>query len=296
VSRVWQLVKDFYRKAAADNVTGLSGMVAYNLLASVIPLAFLALFIAAKVLDSPEVEASVLADMRRLFPSSGEATLVRVLDDLRTHATGLGLIALVAGVWIGASFWGALDTAFCRIYHMRCRTWWEQKRFALVMLAVVLLFLVATVAIPTIQSILVRGATSLPFGLDSVRTAVFAVTLGIGVVIVFGTLCVIFWAVPNERMPWLAIWPGAAAATAAITAIDYAFPVYLSNISTIARVGTTLVFLVIVLIWFYAHALIILAAAIVNAMRYELHETGELAIRDGPCPDSSSSAGLRTGP
>ena len=98
----------------------------------------------------------MLADMRQLFPSSSEATLASVLDDLRTHATGLGLAALVAGVWIGASFWGALDTAFCRIYHMRCRTWWEQKRFALVMLAVVLVFLVATVAIPTVQSILVR--------------------------------------------------------------------------------------------------------------------------------------------
>ena len=83
-------------------------------------------------------------------------------------------------------------------------------------------------------------------------------------------------------MPWLAIWPGAAGATVAITAIDYAFPFYLGHISTIARVGTTLVFLVIVLIWFYAHALIILCAAIVNAMRYELHETGELAIRADP--------------
>ena len=33
---------------------------------------------------------------------------------------------------------GAMDTAFCRIYHVECRGWVEQKRFALVMLVVVI--------------------------------------------------------------------------------------------------------------------------------------------------------------
>ena len=42
---------------------------------------------------------------------------------------------------------------------------------------------------------------------------------------------------------------------------------YLSNISTIARFGTTIVFVLIVLGWFYVVALIILGGAIVNALR-----------------------------
>ena len=37
----------------------------------------------------------------------------------------------------------------------------------------------------------------------------------------------------------------------------------------------------IVLIWFYALALIILAGAIINAMRFEIHETGELSVGRG---------------
>ena len=66
----------------------------------------------------------------------------------------------MSSIWIGSSFWGALDTAFCRIYHVRCRTWVEQKRFALAMLVVVLLFMAATVAVPAIQAILVGGAAT----------------------------------------------------------------------------------------------------------------------------------------
>ena len=274
--RGWAAMKHFYWKAYEDNVTGLAGMVAYNLLLSVFPLALLALFIAGRMLESGDLEQSILQDLQQLFPSAADNTLQRALDRVRESSNTLGIVALVASIWLGSSFWGALDTAFCRIYHCRCRSWVEQKRFALVMLVVVLLFMAATVAVPTLQSILVTGADDLPLGLDEVEGLVFAVTLLAGLLLLFAILCIVYWTVPNSRIPWRAVWPGAAAATAAIGIIDYAFPFYLSNISTIARFGTTFVFVVIVLLWFYAIAIILLGGAIVNALRYELHDTGTI--------------------
>jgi membrane protein len=95
-------------------------------------------------------------------------------------------------------------------------------------------------------------------------------------VILFAVLCLIYSAVPNRLVPWRAVWPGAAAATVAIAIVDYAFPAYLGNISTIARVGTTFVFVLIVLVWFYVLAIILLGGGIVNAMRFELEETGQI--------------------
>ena len=275
--RAWAGLKHFYRKAYEDNLTGLSGMVAYNLLLSVFPLALLALFIAGRILESGDLEQSILQDLQQLFPSAADGTLERALDRVRNSSNTLGIVALVASIWIGSSFWGALDTAFCRIYHCRCRSWMEQKRFALLMLVVVLLLMAATVAVPTVQAILVNGADDLPLGLDQVQGLVFGVTLVAGLLILFGILCVVYWTVPNSSVPWRAVWPGAAAATAAIGIVDYAFPFYLSNISSIARFGTTFVFVVIVLLWFYALAIIILGGAVVNAMRYELHDTGALS-------------------
>ena len=275
--RAWGGVKHFYGKAYEDNLTGLSGMVAYNLLLSVFPLALLALFIAGRVLESSDLEQSILQDLQQLFPSAAEDTLQRALDRVRDSSNTLGIVALVASIWIGSSFWGALDTAFCRIYHCRCRSWVEQKRFALMMLVVVLLLMAATVAVPTVQSILVNGQDDLPLGLDEVRGVVYFATLAAGLTLLFVVLCVVYWTVPNEWVPWRAIWPGAASATVAIGVIDYAFPFYLSNVSSIARFGTTFVFVVIVLLWFYAIAIIILGGATINAMRYELHDTGALS-------------------
>ncbi len=276
--RAGRAVTAFVKKAYTENVTGLSGMVAYNLLLSLLPLALLALFIASRVLRSPELQESVFRDLTRLFPSTTSGSITGVLDRVKTSSTGIGIFAVVTSIWFGSSFWGALDTAFCRIYHVECRTWIKQKRFALGMLVVVLLFMAATVLVPAAQSVLVKGAHGLPFGLNHARGPVFVTTLMASLLVLFVILCVIYWTVPNRLVPWRAIWPGALLATIAIGIIDYAFPLYLSTISTIAKLGTTLVFIIIVLLWFYALAIIILGGAIVNALRFELHETGEVKL------------------
>jgi membrane protein len=260
-------MKRFYWKAYEDNLTGLSAMVAYNMLLSLLPVTLLALFVAGQVLQSSEVERNVLTDLRDLFPDAAESTLTNLLRDLRDFSTSIGIAALVASVWIGTSFWGALDTAFCRIYHVRCRTWVEQKRFALAMLLVALLFILATVVVPTVQGLLTATAEDLPFGLSDVPGLLFGITLAIGLLLLFATLCLTYWAVPNTSVPWHAIWPGATLATLAIAVVDFAFPFYLSQISTIERIGTTLVFIVIVLLWFYVLAIIVLGGAVINALR-----------------------------
>ena len=50
--------------------------------------------------------------------------------------------------------------------------------------------------------------------------------------------------------------------------VDATFPLYLSNVSTL-RIGTSAVFVLIALVWFYVLALIVLAGAVVNELRFE---------------------------
>src|ERR687895_749888 len=202
MGRVRLAVVAFWRKAYEDNLTGLAAMVAYNLLLSIFPLALVALFFAGRVLRSPEVQESVLLDLERLFPSAAESTLSNAVRRLQESSTTTGIVALVAAVWFATSFWGALDTAFCQIYHRPCRTWVRQKLFALGMFAVVLLFIVASVAVPALQSLLITSADDLPFGLSDVRGLVFGVSLVAGVVLLFAALCATYQLVPSGTIPW----------------------------------------------------------------------------------------------
>jgi YihY family inner membrane protein len=261
------VVKRFWRLAWSSNITGLSAMLAYTMLLGVIPVALLGLFVAGQVLSSQAVQQSVLGDLHKVFPGAAEHTLSSLLHEVQSSTTSTGLLALVASLWLASSFWGALDTSFSRIYGYETRSWLEQKRFGLVMVGVVLLFMIATVAVPTGQSILQAGAMQLPLDLAQVNDVIYALSLGLSLTLLFVCLAIIYSSVPNRPTPWRAVWPGALGATVAIGIVDYAFPAYLSNISTIARFGTTIVFILIVLGWFYLVALLILAGAVLNALR-----------------------------
>ena len=73
-------------------------MVAYNLLLSAFPLALLALFIAGRVLESPELETRIFDDLKELFPTATDETLESALRRVRESSTGLGIVALVSSI------------------------------------------------------------------------------------------------------------------------------------------------------------------------------------------------------
>ncbi|HVW46134.1 MAG TPA: YihY/virulence factor BrkB family protein [Solirubrobacterales bacterium] len=288
--RAW--IVAFWRRAYRENVTGLSAMVAYNLMLAVFPFTLLVLFIGTQVLKIHGVETSVLNDLQRLFPNTESHTLSEVLQRIRDNSATIGIAAFVGSIWIGASFWGAMDTAFCRIYHVPCRGWLEQKRFSFAMLLVVLLFIAASIFVPTLESTLVSSTDKLPFGLSGIEGLDKVLLLGAALLITFLICSVIYWAVPKAPVPWRSIWPGALFVTIAAGLANWLFPLYLTNISSLSRLGSTLGFVLIALLWFYILSLAIMAGAVINSLRYEYQETGELPYASGPAPIPNPCAGL----
>jgi membrane protein len=273
-SRPW--LRAFWQRAYRENVTGLSAMVAYNLMLAVFPFALLVLFVFGQVLKIQGVETGVLDDLQRLFPNAEQHTLTDVLERIEDNSTTIGIAALLGSLWIGASFWGAMDTAFGRIYHVPTRGWVEQKRFSFTMLGVVVLLIAASIVLPAIEAALVSSTDRLPIGLSDIKAIDTVLLLTLTVAVVFALCCVIYWAVPKGHMPWRDVWPGAAFVTAAAGIANWAFPFYLSNVSSLSRFGSTLGFVLIALLWFYVLSLALLVGATINSLRHELHDTGEL--------------------
>src|ERR1700753_3293202 len=288
--RAW--LTAFWHRAYKENVTGLSAMVAYNLMLAVFPFTLLVLFIGTQVLKIHGVETSVLNDLQRLFPNTESNTLEDVLQKIQDNSATIGIAAFVGSLWIGASFWGAMDTAFCRISPVPCRGWLEQKRFSFAMLLVVLLFIAASIFVPTLESTLVSSTDKLPFGLSGIEGLDKILLLGAALLITFLICSVIFWAVPKAPVPWHSIWPGALFVPFGAGLANWLFPLYLTNVSSLSRLGSTLGFVLIALLWFYILSLAIMAGAVINSLRYELQETGELPYEGGPAPIPHPCAGL----
>src|SRR5215207_7195053 len=277
-------LRAFWNRAYEENVTGLSAMVAYNLMLAVFPFALIVLFVFGQVLKIEGVEASVLDDLQRLFPNTEQTQLTDILNRIEDNSTTIGILAFFGSLWIGASFWGAMDTAFCRIYHVQCRGWVEQKRFSFAMLGVVVLLIAASILLPTIESTLLSSTDKLPLGLSDVKAIDTILLLGAALLIVFVICGVIFWAVPKGHMPWRAVWPGALFVTLGAGLANWLFPIYLSNVSSLSRFGSTLGFILIALLWFYVLSLALMAGAVINSLRFEFHVTGELPYEVGPRP------------
>jgi membrane protein len=271
---VW--LRAFWNRAYKENITGLSGMVAYNLMLAVFPFALLILFIFGQVVDSPDIERSVILDIQRLFPNIEQEALMNAIDRVRSSSTTIGIAAIVGGIWIGASFWGAMDTAFCRIYHVECRGWVEQKRWSLVMLLALTLLVGASVIVPTIETAAVSSAEDLPLGLSEIGPTRTIVLIAGGFAVTFMIISAIYWAVPKGHMPWRSVWPGALFFAIVTSAGNYIFPLYLDNISDLHRVGGTIGFILVAMVWFYAISLGMLAGAVINSLRHERDDTGRM--------------------
>ncbi len=273
-ARTW--LRAFWIRSYREGITGLAGMVAYNLLLALFPFALLVLFIFGQVLQSTDIEQSVLLDLQRLFPAVELNTLQNALDQIQERSTTIGVAAALGAIWIGTSFWGAMDTAFCRIYHVECRGWVEQKRFALGMLVVTMLFLAATVVIPALEGAIVASSDDLPFGLSNLGFLDNLLLLLGALGLTFIIACSIYYLVPKGHMPWRGIWPGAVLVAIGAGLANWAFPFYFVEVATINEVGGAIGFILIALVWFYLLSLTILAGAVVNALRHELHDTGTL--------------------
>jgi membrane protein len=132
--------------------------------------------------------------------------------------------------------------------------------------------------VPTVESAVLSQADDLPFGLSNFgATRTLIVVIG-GLVATFLITSAIYWAVPKGHMPWRSVWPGALFFSLITSAGNYIFPLYLNNISDLHRIGGTIGFILVAMVWFYAISLALLAGAVINSLRHERDDTGALPV------------------
>ena len=101
------------------------------------------------------------------------------------------------------------------------------------------------------------------------RGIVYYLTLAGGLLLLFGLLCLVYWRVPRGPIPWRCVWPGALGAAVAIGDRRLRLPALPHQRDARCGSATSFLFVMIVLVWFYALALILLAGAVVNELRFE---------------------------
>ncbi len=133
--------RDPFAKFFADRGPHLAAMIAYFALLSFIPLLFLSVSLLG-LAGRPDESSYLVTELERAFPGSSVTSIVDTVDEIRRHATALGIVGAATLVWASLSLFSVLESAFNIVYGQPNRSFLRGKLLAvgLMLLSLVMLF------------------------------------------------------------------------------------------------------------------------------------------------------------
>ena len=217
--------------------------------------------------DGPATVRSLLDLVRQVGADSAVRTVegpVTTVAEARQVA-GLALaFGLLTALWTASGYVGAFGRALNKIYGVEeGRPFWRLRPYLALVTAAVLVL----VAVGLVVSGPVAEGLGEALGLGTAGLAVWrAVKWPVVLVVVALTVCLLYYATPNVRLPrlrWIAA--GATVAVVGWLLCSLLFAVYVSNFGSYNRVYGSLAGMVVLLLWLWITNMALLYGAEVNA-------------------------------
>ena len=246
-------------KFVQDRGPHLAAMVAYYALLSLVPFMFLAVSLLGLV---GQISASsyLIRELGHILPGQSTHDLLQPVRSVQRNAGALGIIGLLGIVWASLGFYSALESALNIVFRVQNRAFLHQKwvTFSLVVTSVVVLFasLLATIAATGWVD---RHAPDL----IQLNVAAYLATMAVSSVGSFLFLLAIYRYLTNVELHRGDVWPGALVGAALFQLSFQALPLYLrfsDQLLALRAFGG----LVILLVWLYLMANIIVLGAEIN--------------------------------
>jgi YihY family inner membrane protein len=275
MERRWRPLKSFWIKISNDWIFNLAGVLAYNLLLSVFPILLLLLAITGFVLNdlSPGSQLRLQHIIQQAFPQ-GTATglLYHVTVTLHHSAPLLLGLGLVLALVNGSNLFVVLENCLGIVFKLRGRHPIRQRvmAFSMVLLYVVIIPVMLLSSIVPAALVRLLGIAE-----KNPAAALFVQAAGIGLSVVAALLLfgILYVVVPNRRVGPGEIWKGTLVATLLLVLYEVVFPLYEGVFLQPQNYGTTAGFAVVILIFFYYLAFILLLGAEINSWAAGQRET-----------------------
>ena len=262
------LVKDFL----ADDVLGLSAELAYRWLLAIFPLAIMIAALsgfAAQTLGLEEDLADQIIDAAgSALPAEAAATIRPQLERVLENRDGaLFSLGLLITIYAASSGMKAVIKGLNRAYDVEeTRPVWRQM-----LVALALTLLLGTAAVVSFI-ILVAGqvaAEGLATGLGFAETAAWLFELApfpLAVLALGAASAILYWAAPAKRLRFRWVLPGVITFVPGWIMATILFSVYVANFGSYSDTYGALGGVIVLLLWFYLTALMLLLGGEVNAI------------------------------
>lgn len=206
-SRPFKVVGAYGESQAGNYANGL----AFNAFMCMFPLILGILSVVGLVIQDEGVRQQVQDKLLGIFPGSAQPEIGRSLQQVHQSAGILGVISIVGLIWGGSNLFVAVEFALTRIFGTKQRDFLRQRAMSVVMMALFMVAVVATVAANALMNLIPFMAAAGPV---------------IAAAVLVGILLVIYRFVPNRTFKLGEIWSGAVVAGIGIEIVTLLFPLY----------------------------------------------------------------------
>jgi membrane protein len=263
-------------KFFADRGTHLAAMIAYFALLSFVPLIFLSLALLGLV-HRADASDFLVKELGRAFPTTSLTSILTLVHRVQDNAATLGIVGGVALLWSSLSLFSVLESAFNIVYGRPNRPFLKGKGIAaIVMLATITTLFISLVIGALGVEVLKRYAPG--FAGSSVVGYVVSIVASVAGVFLF--VLAAYRLLTNADVTVHDVLPGALMAALTLEASFQIVPIFVR----LADVNPTLRVLggpVILLLWLYVMANVIVFGAELNWWRTERRALGRTAPIDG---------------
>ena len=257
-------------KFVQDRGPHLAAMVAYYALLSLVPFMFLAVSLLGLV-GQLSASSYMIRELGYILPGQSTHDLLQPVRSVQRNAGTLGIIGLLGIVWASLGFYSALESALNIVFRVQNRAFLHQKwvTFSLVVSSVMVLFasLLTTIAATGWVD---RHAPHL----IQLNVAAYLATMAASSIGSFIFLMAIYRYLTNVELHRGDVWPGALVGAALFQASFQALPLYLrfsDQLLALRAFGG----LVILLVWLYLMANIIVLGAEINWFHWSRRQPSE---------------------
>jgi membrane protein len=288
----WSLIRDTYNDWSENNATRLAAALAYYSILSLAPLLVVAVTVAGFVFGDDAARGQISAELEKFFGPQASKGIETVLTHAREPEAGLiGSTVGVAVLLFGASgvfaeLQSALDTIW-RVEPKPGRGVWgilKDRFFSFTMvLGVAFLLLVSLVLSAALSAVGNFFSELLPGGELIWQATNFVVSLAT-ITLLFA---LIFKVIPDVKIGWRDVWPGALFTAVLFTIGKFALGFYLGRASVASAYGAA-GSLIVFVIWVYYAAQILFMGAEFTQI-YTLHRGKSVPPTENAVPKTGDS-------
>ena len=204
---------------------------AYFAILSVFQVVVLGVIVFSFLLGEGEARRILIGRLDRALPLE-PGTVASIVESIIESRGGVTLVSAPLLAWGSIGFFGALATGVGRAFATSTRRpFWQDKLIALLLLGGSGLLTLIAVGIGLGEGIASRLADRIPGGGNSGQLLVGVLGFALPIVLVLVALLVIYRVVPNRRVTFRQVLPGAIVATLLFTLLRAGFTWYATDVA-----------------------------------------------------------------